>query len=116
MPIEVDAERCADFALGNYGMAEQAADDFTAQTIFSGKMITAHGGDTAFMHRLFPCGKLPEILCVGIMKSTDRSDAHAVKIRARFCGVSLEIAMQGSLRLRHRKFVAGFREVVHADV
>ncbi len=56
------------------------------------------------------------ILGVGAGHGADGADAHAVEVRAGFGGVSLKIAVERAISLRDGEFVAGHREMVHADV
>ena len=56
------------------------------------------------------------ILCIGVLDAADGGDAHAVKVGAGFGGVALKIAMQRAVLLRGGEFVAGFGEMVHADI
>ena len=56
------------------------------------------------------------ILRVGVFERADGGDAHAVEVGAGFGGVALKIAMQGALLLRSGQFIAGFGEMVHANV
>ena len=56
------------------------------------------------------------ILRVGVLKRADGADAHAVEVGAGFGGVALKIAMQRALLLGDGEFIAGFGEMVHADV
>src|SRR5216684_2635328 len=97
-------------------MTQQAANDGAAETILVRKLIAAHGGEAAFGDGLFPGRNIPEILRVGILNAADGGDAHAVEVRACFCGIALKIAMQCAVLLRNGELVPRLREVVHADV
>ncbi len=97
-------------------MAEEAADYCAAEAIVIGEVIAAHGGDAACGDGFFPGGDVALILGVGILDGADGSDAHAVEIGAGFGGVALEITMERAILLGDGEFVAGFGEVVHADV
>src|SRR5690348_6169583 len=56
------------------------------------------------------------VLSVGALEAADGGDTHAVEAGAGFCGVTLKIAVQRAVLLRDGEFVAGFGEVVHADI
>ena len=97
-------------------MAEEAADYCAAEAVVFGEVIAAHGGDAAFVDSAFPGRNVALILGVGVLDAADGGDAHAVEVGAGFGGVALEIAVEGAVLLRDGEFVAGFGEVVHADV
>ena len=61
-------------------------------------------------------GNFAAILRVGCADGADRAHAHAVEVRAGFGGVALKIAVQRAILLRDGEFVAGPREMVHADI
>src|ERR1700723_308036 len=82
----------------------------------SRRPITARRSDAARADGFLVRGNLAAILRVGRANGTDRADAHAVKVRARFRGIALKIAVQRAIFLRDGQFVAGTREVVHADI
>src|SRR5205823_14939757 len=79
-------------------------------------LIPAHGGEAAFGDSLFPRRNIAIILRVSALNATDCGDAHAVEVCAGFGGVALKIAVQGTILLRNGELVAGFCEMVHADV
>src|SRR6266404_1156471 len=79
-------------------------------------MITAHGREAAVVNCRLPACEVALILRVGVAKAADGRDAHAVKVGTGFGGVTLKIAMERALFLRDGEFVAGFGEMIHADV
>ena len=105
-----------DFVLGNHGVAEQPADHGAAQQIVLRKAIAAHGGDAARADGVLIRRNLAAILRVGTADGADGADAHAVEVRAGFGGVALKISVQRAISLGDGEFVAGTREMVHADV
>src|SRR5260370_9705706 len=79
-------------------------------------MVPTHGRDAALGNCLLPCRKLAKILRISAAKSTDRRNAHSVKVRARLSCIALKISVQGALGLNGGEFVARLREVVHPDL
>src|SRR5271156_2504610 len=114
--IKINGEFAFDFVFGDHGVAEQAADHGAAQQIVGRKPVTAHGGDAARADRFLVRRNFAAILRVGRTDGTDRADAHAVKVCAGFRGVALKIAMQRAILLCDGQFIAGAREVVHANI
>src|SRR5262249_20015553 len=111
MLVEVNCKSCVDLAFRNDGMAEQTADNFAPQPVFRGKVVAAHGRESALANRLFPRWQLAKILCVGVLKSADSRHAHTVKIGAGFRGIALEISMQRAVGLRRGQLVVRFCEM-----
>src|SRR5260370_6310839 len=97
-------------------MTKQAADDGAAETILIRKLIAAHGGEAAFSDGLFPGRNVPVILSIGVLNAADGGDAHAVEVRACFCGIALKIAVQRAGLLRNGEVFTWLRKVVHADI
>ena len=114
--VEVDCEFLRDFVLEDDGVAEQAADDGAAEAVVFGEAVAAHGGDAAVVDGFCLSGDVAMVLRVGVSDAADGGDAHAVEVGAGLGGVALKIAVQRAILLRDGQFVAGFREVVHADV
>jgi len=114
--VEIDLEFAGDFVLEDDGVAEQAGDDGAAKAVVVGKVIAAHGGDAALGDGFFPVGNVAVILGVGVLDARDGGDAHAIEVGAGFGGVALKIAVESAILLGTGEFVAGFGEVVHADV
>src|SRR6266704_639982 len=86
------------------------------QAILVRKLIAAHGGKAALGDGFLPRGDVAIVLRVGVLDAADGGDAHAVEIGAGFGCVALKIAVQRAVLLGDGQFVAGLREVVHADV
>src|ERR1700676_398477 len=114
--VEIDGKFIRDFGFHHHSVAEQSADHFAANDIVLQKAITAHGGDTALLHGLFPGRQVAEILRVSILDAADGGDTHTVEIGSGLGGVTLKIAVQRAVALRNSQFVIGFREMAHADV
>jgi len=72
--------------------------------------------DAAALDALAVGSDIAIVLRVARAHAADRADAHAVEVRAGFGGVSLEIAVQRAICLRNSQFIAGTREMIHADV
>ena len=87
-----------------------------AEAVVLGEVVAAHGGDAAFVLRLFPQLDVALVLRVGVLDAADGGDAHAVQVGAGFGGVALKIPVECAVSLGDGEFVAGFGEVVHADV
>src|SRR5437763_35543 len=116
MLVKIDREFARDFVFDYNGVAQEAANHRATQAILIRKLIPAHGGEAAFGDSLFPRRNIAIILRVSALNATDCGDAHAVEVCAGFGGVALKIAVQGTILLRNGELVAGFCEMVHADV
>src|ERR1700746_3677050 len=100
MIVEVDAEFAGDFIFNHDGVAEQAADDGTAQALPVRKLIAPHSREAAFGDGLLPGRDVAIVLRVGVLNAANGGDAHAVEVGARFSGIALKIAMQSSVLFR----------------
>src|SRR6266446_1657908 len=97
-------------------MTRKTAYNCAAQAVVVRKMIAAHGGNAAIGHGFLPGRNVAVILGVGVLDSAYGGDAHSIKVGACLCRIALEIAVQCAVLLRNGEFVAGPREMVHANV
>src|SRR5579859_2280680 len=100
--IEVDAEFVADLVLANDGVAKQARDQGAPQAVIFTEPIAAHRGRAMPVNGFRITRQLAIILAVSGTDGADCADAHSVQIRAGFCRITLEIAVQRALSLRDR--------------
>ena len=114
--VKVDAKLAGNFVFDYDRVAKQAADHGATQAILVRKLIAAHGGKAALGDGFLPRGDVAIVLRVGVLDAADGGDAHAVEIGAGFGCVALKITVQSAVLLGDGQFVAGLREVVHADV
>src|SRR5260370_8562517 len=118
MLVKINAEFTRNLILDHDGMAEQAADDGAAQTIFIRKLIPAHGCEAAFGDGFLPGRNIAVILCIGVLNAADGGDAHAVEVGARFGGVALKITVQRAVLLGNPALLSCFPDLApaHLDI
>ena len=81
-----------------------------AQNVAFGKRLPAG------IQRLIVSGQILDVLPIDAVGLRNGRHAEGINVRAAFGAVALEIALQSFLPLRHRQFIGGPGEVVHADV
>ena len=97
-------------------MTDELHDDGAPQQIVVAQFDAAEHRHAFVIDPLLVARQLAFILAVGITDAADCADAHADDVAVAVGGITLEVARQFAFPLGDGQLVAGFGEMVHADI